>query len=195
VWPFAEISRGAGFPSIPPQLQDVAAFAVNTIEISIRPTQRVLNGLDWLAAAYGVPRNDIVRAVLFKNVYGSLMLEILRARVEMERRAAESRAAAANNSMDTGALEVEGLEIEELRIEVWQSPRRATQVDLHFVGKAVSNAITLKIPLRLSIDLTTVADAQMLGLPAYCRKALVQEIEGESVHTPWSNAVDLVNGF
>lgn len=137
-------------------------FASNDTYIKVALPELVDSVIDKMSARHESSRQDVVRATLFKHLYGSLAYDDF---LVWKRDAALHMQTAIN----TGPL---------------LSPRRG--ISMHDIGKSTSN-IKYWIPARMKEDLQAVAGASDHALSVYVRLLLIRDFMGETEYLSMSS--------
>lgn len=158
-WPFS--TRGATKKAreqakpCEPKPVDFDEFASNDTYIKVALPELVDSVIDTLSTRHESSRPDVVRATLFRHLYGSLAYDDF---LVWKREAATHKAAEGN----TGPL---------------LSPKRG--ISLYDIGKSTSN-IKYWIPARMKEDLQTVASSSGQTLSVYVRLLLIRDFLGDT---------------
>ena len=196
MWPFA--SRGSQLKTTAPEpdnLPTAEDFEKDDALLRVWLPDVLSDRVNWLSIQLQSSRPDILRALIFEHVYGTVAYEALKAGARKERAAeeVEPRSAAffeGNSSHKDLAAAWPGTA--RVKGDIIQSRRRETPIDLEYLGKA-SDGFKLFLPARLKRDLASIA--QEYGLPpsSYVRKLLVQKLLGEAKHTNWQKAIGKIS--
>lgn len=137
-------------------------FALNDTYIKVALPEFVDSVIDTLSARHENSRQDVVRATLFRHLYGSLAYDDFQA---WKREVA----------LNTQALSNTGPKL---------SPQRG--ISMHAIGKSTSN-IKYWIPARMKEDLQAVVGVSGQPLSVYVRILLIRDFMGETEYQSLSD--------
>ena len=191
MWPFASRgSRGAAVAPTPSDLPKFSQYELNDASIKVWLPQLLSERLDWISKRKDASRPDVIRALLFEHLYGRIAYLAL-LEFEANRRAERLLADARGTARHSDGVGRETATSVTNDPAVMFSRSRTSQLDAEIIGKPTDN-LRLELPGRLKEDLARVARVHGLTPSSYVRKALVQELCGEDVHTRWQYAIGRV---
>lgn len=138
-------------------------FASNDAYIKVALPELVDSVIDTLSARHESSRQDVIRATLFRYLYGSL---------------AYDEFLAWKRNATTLHQPAEGITGPQLS--------RQRGISMHDIGKSTSN-IKYWIPARMKEDLQAVADSSGLTLSVYVRHLLIRDFMGETEYQSLSD--------
>jgi len=186
MWPFAARSSRVNTVSPhPANLPDFKAFEVSNAPLKVWLPQVLLDRVNWLSKENDSSRPDVIRALIFQNLYGQVVYQAMcnyknsRDQESWRRKsqAGESGASARVDAWLHGMVE-----------ETKFSRKRETAIDLEWLGRSDED-ITVTLPPKLKADLAEIARLHGLTPSSYVRKLLVQALLGEEAHSRWQHAI------
>lgn len=176
MWPYSTRSSQYGVIAPKPQdWPDFDAFEKSDTSLKIWLPQILIDRINWISKQREISRPDIVRALIFENVYGRVAYEAMLAHVA-------SRNYTHVQPPNSGAID------QLLHAEIRKSRDRTTQQDLEHIGKSDED-LTITLPKKLKEDLSKLAVLHKLTPSSYVRKLLVLHLLGEQVHSQWQKAL------
>ena len=172
-WPYS--TRGARereTPKEPQNLPPFKLFETNDTSMKVWLPQVLSERVGWLSQVHDQSTPDVIRALMFANIYGEVALKAMT--VYVNQRRSEAVVDAARNRAK-GHLD-----------DILRSTDRAT--NLEYLGKATDN-LRVELPSRMKQDIAAVASIHGINSSSYVRKALVQKLLGEQLHTKWQQAL------
>lgn len=168
-WPFSTRgSRLDGAQAPPPAVPDFQQFARDDAVMKVWFPEKLSSRLDWLSAHLNMSRPDLVRSMLFEQVYGRVALLQLQDFVRKARTvSAKDRHPPSGDS-------------------ILKSPERS--VNLAMLGKSTDD-FKLHLPARLKADVAELAHLHGLNPSNYVRKVMVQVLLGGRFHADWMQAL------
>lgn len=164
-WPFS--TRGATkkardqLSATKPKPLRFEEFSFNGVYIKVALPDLLVNVIDTLSSRHESSRPDVVRATLFRHLYGSLAYDEF-----LEWKNSATRQNQAEET--TGPL---------------LSPRRG--ISMQTIGKSTSS-IKYWIPERMKEDLHAVANRANCGVSVYVRMLLIRDFLGEAQYQSFS---------
>jgi len=176
MWPYSTRSSQYGVIAPKPQdWPDFDAFQKSDASLKVWLPQILIDRINWVSKQREISRPDIIRSLVFENIYGRVAYEALIAHVASKKKA---------NSLPSTSSSIDQL----LHGNIRPSRQRGTQQDLEHLGKSDED-ITITLPKKLKEDLTQLATLHKLTPSSYVRKLLVLHLLGEQVHSQWQEAL------
>jgi hypothetical protein len=176
MWPHS--TRSSQYGVIAPEPQDwpnFDDFEKSNSSLKVWLPQILVDRINWISKNRDVSRPDIVRALVFENVYGRVAYEAFIKHVTDKKNA---RSTPKNN---------ESIDVL-LHGGVRFSRDRNTGHDLEHLGKSDED-LSITLPPTLKDELTQLARLHGLTASSYVRKLLVLHLLGEKVHSQWQKAL------
>jgi hypothetical protein len=176
MWPHS--TRSSQYGVIAPKPQDwpnFDDFEKSNSSLKVWLPQILIDRINWISKNREVSRPDIVRALIFENVYGRVAYEAFIKHVTDKKNARS----APKNSESIDVLLHGGVRL---------SRDRTTEHDLEHLGKSDED-LTITLPLTLRDELAQLAKLHGLTASSYVRKLLVLHLLGEKVHSQWQKAL------
>lgn len=183
-WPFA--TRGARDRTPAPPPQDVpspTAFAHNDATIKVWLTTELINRLNWISVRTDLSRHDVIRALIFRHLYGELAYEMLNGG---DRPQTSDEIVAAARSRAANAA-VPAMFPQPVDLEIRRSADRAS-IHAATIGESTDN-MRIKVPQKMKDDLAKLATLEGLPLSHCVRKLLVLAVLGGIRHADWQSAL------
>ena len=190
MWPFSSrVSQARTIAPEPKGLPNFKDFEKSVVNLKVWLPQILVDRVNWLSKDRDVSRPDVIRALLFENLYGKVAYDALVKSVAQER--AEDALAVARQTLKVASQPVLG-DVVTSDGDVKFSRARSTAIDLEHIGKSVGD-IDVLLPSQLYQDLARLALQYRLSSSSYVRKMLVLQLLGEQVHTNWQDAVGAIS--
>lgn len=176
MWPHS--TRSSQYGVIAPKPQDwpnFDDFEKSNSSLKVWLPQILIDRINWISKNRDVSRPDIVRALVFENVYGRVAYEAFIKHVTDKKNA---HSTPKNN---------ESIDVLLHSVAVF-SRDRYTDYDLEHLGKSDED-LTITLPSTLKDELTQLAKLHGLTASSYVRKLLVLHLLGEKVHSQWQKAL------
>jgi hypothetical protein len=193
-WPFS--SRGARerTPAPTPHgLPSAEDFTVNEATIKVWLPVKLVDRLNWLSVQLDLSRQDVIRALIFRHLYGeAAYLKLVRDDRTRTSDAivASARARAATASVPTIFPQPIDIDID---IDIdgddgikWSRAR--SPIHAATIGESTDN-LRIKVPARMKEDLKRLAGLEGLTPSHSVRKLLVLALLGAIEHADWQKAV------
>ena len=193
MWPFSDSgSRVVGVPEKPKIHVDLDNFAASDKVLDVTLTPDIWSMVEWLSATTDSTQIDVVRALLFRALYGQVAYEQLLGHVREQQRIEAVRKA--ELMVELKRVESEShLEEIDRSPDILKSPDRATPADVKHIGKSNVQR-KLLVPYRMWFDLDRQASKADTDLSRYVRSLLFRELQGEVNYNQWQYArADLEN--
>lgn len=189
-WPFSSRSNRVGPPV--PEPSDVpprSAFKVNDTPLTLKLPEAIVDRLDWLAQSSELSRTDVIRALIYKHLYGEVAYEmLLQAGPRVQRSAFDEEALptqSLDSHTDTSSLATHNT--------IQRSPARNSHIDFKYIGPS-RNSLPVDIPGRMYDDLRALAEIEGLSISSCVRKLLVLKLRGAGLHSRWQDEVSAGQG-
>ena len=187
MWPFSYSgSRVVGVPNKPKIHFDLSSFAKSDKDLDVTLTRDIWSMVEWLCATTDSTHIDVIRALLFRALYGQVAYEQLQEHVHEQQRTEALRKAELIVELKRAESERDAVEVKD-SFSIRKSVDRATNADLHHVGKSNVQR-KLMIPHRMWFDLDRQASKAGLDLSRYVRGLLFRELQGEVNYNEWQYA-------
>lgn len=176
MWPHS--TRSSQYGVIAPKPQDWPSFddfEKSNASLKVWLPQILIDRINWISKNRDVSRPDIVRALVFENIYGKVAYEAFIKHVADKKNAHSTP----KNSESIDTL---------LHGRIRFSRDRNTDHDLEHLGKSDED-LTITLPPKLKDELTQLAKLHGLTASSYVRKLLVLHLLGEKVHSQWQKAL------
>jgi hypothetical protein len=176
MWPHS--TRSSQYGVIAPKPQDwpnFDDFEKSNSSLKVWLPQILIDRINWISKNRDVSRPDIVRALVFENVYGRVAYEAFIKHVTDKKNARSTP----KNSESIDVLLHGGVRF---------SRDRNTDHDIEHLGKSDED-LTITLPSTLKDELTQLAKLHGLTASSYVRKLLVLHLLGEKVHSQWQKAL------
>lgn len=195
-WPFKKQGSQARTRSpLPADLPGKEDFKKNDAAIKVWLPERLVDRLNWLSVQADLSRPDVIRALVFRHLYG-----------EVGSQAVRSVRADASRDVVTAAITRRRRDVtpamfpqpdERIRFSAARSPidgdiklsrTREFHVDESFIGASEDN-LRLTLPQRMKEDIEKLARAEGLSPSECVRKLLVLALLGAVTHANWQAAL------
>jgi len=176
MWPHS--TRSSQYGVIAPKPQDwpnFDDFEKSNSSLKVWLPQILIDRINWISKNRDVSRPDIVRALIFENVYGRVTYEAFIKHVADKKK---------NHKIPDNSKFID----KALHSGIKFSADRTTQYDLEHIGKSDED-LTITLPSTLKDELTQLAKLHGLTTSSYVRKLLVLHLLGEKVHSQWQKAL------
>lgn len=187
MWPFSDSgSHVIGVPNKPKIHVDLTSFAESDKALDVSLTADIWSMVEWLSVVSDSTHIDVVRALLFRALYGHVAYELLLDHVREHRRAealreAEWIAELSRTNAENGDAEIRHSD------NIRKSTCRSTSADLEHIGKSNVQR-KLWVPKRMWLDLDRQASKAGTDLSRYVRSLLFRELQGEVNYNQWQYA-------
>lgn len=167
MWPFSNsTSRSIQAPIKPKIHIDLASFAESDKALDVTLTPDIWSMVEWLSITSDSTHIDVIRALLFRALYGAVAYEQLVEHVREQRKAIAKALATS---------------------DILRSPRRSTPADIDHVGRSTIKR-KLMVPHRMLFDLDRQSAKAGTDLSRYVRSLLFRELQGEVNYNQWQQA-------
>lgn len=175
IWPFSNSSSRVVASAQELKIEvDFELFEKNTHQLDVTLTEDIWELIEWLSITTNSTYIDVIRALLFKALYGHIAYEQLIQHC--------NKKDLADNWQRLSAREIKDLADNRLRF----SARETTVADIRHTGKSNVNR-KLSMPQRMWIDLDRQAVKAQMEPSRYVRNLLIRVLQGEIKYNHWQD--------
>ena len=182
-WPFSTRASRTGLraptPSDLPQKSD---YEVSEVTLKVWLPQGLVDRLNWLSAQTDMSRADVMRAILFKHLYGEIGYEAL----------APTQPRVTDNMVDAAIERVGNYSVPSMFpqpiSDIQRSPPGDHHVDREYIGASTNN-LPVELPRKMKEDIARLAKLEGLTRSQCIRKLLVLNLMGAIFHADWQRAL------
>lgn len=190
IWPFSNSSSRVVASAQELKIEvDFELFEKNTHQLDVTLSEDIWELIEWLSITTNSTYIDVIRALLFKALYGHIAYEQLIQHCNKkdladnwQRLSAREIKDLADNRPRFSAREIKDLPDNRLRF----SARETTVADIRHTGKSNVNR-KLSMPQRMWIDLDRQAVKAQMEPSRYVRNLLIRVLQGEIKYNHWQD--------
>ena len=195
-WPFKKQSAQARTPSpLPEPLPRKQDFESNDERLKVWLPESLVNRINWLSVRCDLSRQDVIRALVFRHLYGEVGWQAVR---PVDEPAMPDVVAAARDRVRRRVTPAmfpqpdEGIRFSPARstsdLEIKRSATREFHIDNRIIGPS-DDGLSLQLPKKMKEDVRKLAEIERLTPSECVRKLLVLALLGAAVHADWQRAL------